>query len=196
MSIFGDTGRAEPAAPVTMTPAAAGGPAAAESPGPGGGLDLSFMIGVGLRIGELVDEIRTERDRRDSMVPPSNEQLFGTCVADADGNGLVDLGSCPQGRAWQIRRLIVGGTSVTTAAAGSAYAFAQGAPPRDLALTDCADIFLTLPEGNTYGTHQFFLLPGEHLFVAFAGATSGQQYVASARVEDWEETTFRSTFTE
>jgi len=180
--------------PVTQSPLAAaeGGPDAPAS----GGLDLSFFIGMSASLGRLADGLERDLDRRASMTPPGNEQLFASGVVPSSGVLSLDLGSVPQGHVWQVRRLIVGGVAVTTSAAGSAYAFARGAPPADLALTDCVDIFLTLPQGNTYGTHQLFLLPGEHLFVVFSGASSGQQYAASARVEDWTETAFASTYSE
>lgn len=192
-SVFGDEGRSDPAGPVTMTPRAAsdGG---ADSGGPGVGVD--FFVTLGATLGTLADTLTADRQRRDEMEAPSNEQLFQAGIIPASGTLLLDLGSVPQGRIWQVRRLVVGGVAVTTSAAGAAYAFAQGAPPADLALTDCVDIFSTLPQGNTYGTHQLFLLPGEHLWVAFVGATAAQQYAASARVEDWADASFRSTFAE
>jgi hypothetical protein len=192
-SIF-DSMRADPATPVVLSPLAAADGIPDDGDG-GGGLDASFFLSLGASLGTLTEGLQADRDRRDSMRPPGNEQLFKSGTVPSSGLLLLDLGSVPQGRVWQVRRLVVGGVKVTTTAAGAAYAFAQGAPP-DLGLTDCVDIFLTLPMGNTYGTHQLFLLASEHLWVAFSGASSGQQYAASARVEDWDDAAFRSTFAE
>jgi hypothetical protein len=192
-AVVGDLERTDPAAPVALTPQAASD----GLPGDGGGLDLSFFVSLGATLGTLADTLQADRDRRDSMIPPSNEQLLQSGFVDAGGDDLLlDLGSVPLGRVWQVRRLIVGRDAVTTAATGSAYVFAHGAPPRDLNLTNCVDIFTTLPQGNTYGTHQLFLLPSEHLWVVFHGATATAQYTAAARVEDWDDATFRSTFAE
>lgn len=191
--LIGDHGRAAPIAPVTMTPRAAGD----GGEDSGGGLGLDFWVGLGASLGTLVNDMRADRDAAAASTPdpPGDTPLFQAGLI-VGGTLTLDLGSVPQGRVWQIRRLIVGGIKVTTTAAGTAYAFAQGAPPTDLNLTSCVDIFSSLPQGNTYGTHQLFLLPGEHLFVVFQGATNGQQYAASARVEDWAQADFSSTFVE
>jgi hypothetical protein len=188
---LGDTGRGAPMAPTHHVPQAATHGAPEESPG---GLDLSVFVALGAQLGTLTDGLQADRARRESMQPPSNEQLFKSGVVPASGVLTLDLGSVPLGRVWQVRRLIVGGVKVTTSAAGEAYAFAQGAPPTDLATTDCVDIFSSLPQGNTYGTHQLFLLASEHLWVVFSGASADQQYAASARVEDWAEAAYQSTF--
>jgi hypothetical protein len=194
-SVF-ETGRADPHTPVALTPLAAADGIPDDDGGEGGGVDLSFFLSLGAQLGSVADSLQADQRRRESMVPPGNEQLFKSGVAPGSGVLTLDLGSVPQGRVWQIRRIIVGAAKVTTAVDGEAYAFAQGAPPADLALTDCVDIFDTLPQGNTYGSHQLYLQASEHLFIVFIGATEGTQYGASARVEDWNDDTFRSTFSE
>lgn len=192
--------RADPLVPLPLIPAAAtdGGPDDdGTDDGSGPGLNLDFFVQLGASIGSLADGLQSDRDDRKSrQKAPGNEQLFKAGVAPTSGVLYLDLGSVPQGHVWQVRRLIVGGVTVTTTAAGNAYAFAQGARPLDLALTDCVDVFLGLPRGDTFGTHQLYLTMGEHLWVVFVGATSGQQYAASARVEDWEESAYYSTFSE
>jgi hypothetical protein len=197
-SIFGDYGRqTDPSTPVALSPqAASGGGPDDGTDDDSGGLDISFFIGLNASIGKLADSVQADMDRRNKFQPPQDNPLFQSGVFPASGDLTLDLGSVPLGRVWQIRRLIVGGATVTTTAAGAAYAFAQGAPPADVNLTNCVDIFLTLPQGNTYGTHQLFLLPSAHLWVVFAGGTAGQQYAAAAQVESWDEASFKSTFAE
>lgn len=191
----GPAGRADPSVPVAQSPRAAQDGIPDNGNGPG--VDFSIFLALGAELGTLVDGMQADRDRRDRQEPPGNQPLSASGVAPASGVVTLDLGGAvPVGRVWQIRRLVVGGVTVTTTAAGAAYAFAQGAPPADLALPDCVDLFATLPAVNKYGTHQLFLLPGDHLWVVFVGATEGQQYAASARVEDWDEHNFLSTFTE
>ena len=191
-NIFTDQHRDDPDAPVALTPRAAGegGPDSA-----GGGVGVDFFLQLGATLGDLAESMQAERhDRETRNLPPSNEVLFRAGVFPATGNLTLDLGSVPLGRVWQVRRLIVGGVTVATAATGSAYAFAQGAAPSDLNLTNCVDIFTTLPKGNTYGTHQLFLVATEHLFVVVVGGTPGQQYAAASRVEDWHYGAFTRSY--
>lgn len=192
MSIWGDV-RDEPKAPVALSPQAASEGAADSSGGPGLGVD--FFLSLGASLGSLAESLQADRDRREDN-RPADRSLYVAGTASAAGLVQLDLGSVPQGRVWQVRRLVVGGVAVTTSAGGQAYAFARGAPPTDLALSDVVDIFSTLPQGNTYGTHQLFLVPSEHLWVVFSGATSGQQYAAAARVEDYDADAFDATYSE
>jgi hypothetical protein len=192
-SVFTDMHREDPAAPVALSPrAAVGGP---DSDG-GGGIGVDFWLQLGATLGTLAEAAQAERDHRESQLPPSNEVVFAAGTFPASGNLILDLGSVPLGRVWQVRRIIVGGVSVLTAAAGQAFVFAQGAAPVDLNITNCVDIFLTLPRGDTYGTHQLFLVATEHLFVVVNGGTPGQQYAAASRIEDWHFGSFTSSFAE
>jgi hypothetical protein len=192
-------GREDPMVPVALTPLAAqdgiddDGSDDGSDDSPGVGLD--FFISLGAKIGSLADAIDSDRaDRRRQA--PGDAWLQQSGTAGSSGIVVLDMGSVPQGRVWDIRRMVVGGAKVTSSPAGSAYAFVQGAPPTDLSITNCVDIFLTLPQGDTYGTHQLFMTRGEHLWVVFSGAANGTQYAASARIEDWAETTYYSTFAE
>ena len=189
--------RADPMVPLPLVPLAAteGGDDADDSVPAASSLD--FFLSLGASIGSLTDAITSDRaDRTSRQQVPSEVPLFNDGIVPASGTLILDLGAVPQGCVWEVRRLAGGGTTVTTTAAGSLYAFAQGAPPNDLALTGLVDIFTTLPHGDTYGTHQLFLTRGEHLWVAFVGASAAQQYVATAKVEQWAEEAFYSTFTE
>jgi hypothetical protein len=189
---FTDEHRSPPAAPVALSPRAAiGGPDS-----DGGGIGVDFWLQLGASLGTLADAALADREKRESQLPPSNEVIFRAGTFPAAGNLVLDLGSVPLGRVWQVRRIVVGGVSVLTAAAGAAYVFAQGAPPVDVNITNCVDIFATLPRGNTYGTHQLFLLATEHLYVVVNGGTPGQQYAAASRVEDWHFGAFTSTYAE
>lgn len=185
--------------PVALTPLAVadGGDDSDGDDGSGPGVNLDFFVQLGASIGSLADSINADRaDRKSRQKAPGNEQIFKSGVVPASGVLHLDLGSVPLGHVWQVRRVIAGGATVTTAATGAAYLFAQGARPLDLNLTNCVDIFATLPRGDTFGTHQLYLLGSEHLWVVFVGATPNQQYTCSARVEDWDEDSYNSTFVE
>lgn len=193
-SVFDDVGRSDPSVPVTQSPLAAqdGGPDSG-----GGGLGVDFWVSLGASLGSLVNDMRADRDAAATSAPqaPADVPLY-QAGKPISGTVTLDLGAVPQGKVWQVRRIIIGGITVTTTAAGTGYLFARGAPPTDLSLSDCVDIFSTLPQGNTYGTHQLFLLGGEHLWVVITGATSAQQYAAAARVEEWDAGAFDNTFVE
>lgn len=187
-----DIGRMDPVAPLPRA-------AAPGSEGSAGGLDLSFFVTLGATLGTLADGLAADRDRRAAMEMPGDEPLFAQGTVPVSGILIMDLGSVPLGRVWQVRRIVIGGPQANDALTGVAFAFRQGAPPADLNTSNVVDSwtsFATGAQGSTYGTHQLFLRASEHLFVVTSGATSGVRWVASAQVEDWAEATFQSTFAE
>jgi hypothetical protein len=191
---LGDVGRADPHAPTSQVaaPGSDGGSA-------GGGLDLSLFVSLGATLGTLADGLAADRERRSSMEPPGDEQIFAQGTVPSSGILVMDLGSVPLGRVWQVRRIVVGGPQANDTPTGAAFAFRQGAPPSDLNTSNMVDSwpsFTDGAQGSTYGTHQLFLRASEHLFVVTSGAVSGVRWVASAQVEDWSEANFRSSFAE
>jgi hypothetical protein len=196
-SVFGDAGRTDPVAPVALTPRAAADGDADDGSGPS--VDASFFLSLGASLGTMADAMQADRNRRDSFEPPTDEQIFAQGTVPASGILVMDLGSVPLGRVWQVRRLVSGGPQATDTPTGSAFVFRQGAPPSDLNTSNVVDSFPSFTngcQGNTYGTHQLFLRGGEHLFVVTSGATEGDRWVASGQVEDWEDSSFQSTFAE
>ena len=186
--------RADPDVPV-REPAPGAGPADDK----GAGLDLSIFGEIALNLRSLADSSKRDQDRKDKLAAciPSDEQISAAGKFPASGNLVLDLGSVPVGRVWQVRRIIVGGTIVTTELAGSAYAFVQGAPPVDLNTLNCVDIwpsFSTGAQGSTYSTHTLWLPERAHLWIVFVGAASGAQCVASAQVEDFDAEAFALTY--
>lgn len=172
------------------------GPAGA--PGPSG-LALRVFGDLAISLGSVAAEAKRRNDLLDRRINsiPGDAQLIKGGVVDSGGDNLIlDLGSVPLGHVWQIRRLVAGGVDITTVAAGKAYAFAQGAPPSDANTANCVEIFSSLPNVDHYGTHELFLLGGEHFFVVIVGGTPNQQYVASAKIEEWAEDVFHSVFNE
>lgn len=191
--VTGDGHRGDPLVPVAQVAAPGGGDTG------GAGFDFSFLVGLGVSIGSLVDGLEADRRHRESMEPPGDEPLFAQGTVPSSGVLVMDLGSVPLGRVWQVRRIVIGGPQATDAPAGSAFAFRQGAPPSDLNTSNMVDSwpsFSTGAQGSTYGTHQLFLRASEHLYVVTSGASNGVRWVASAQVEDWSEATFRSSFAE
>jgi len=189
-NIFTDTQRAAVEHPSALTPRAAqeGGP---DADAGDGGAGVDFFINLGIQIGNLANAIQADRDERESRIPPTSEPAFTAGVVNDNGDPLIlDLGSVPLGRIWQVRRTIVGGPDVTQAVDGSAYWFRQGTAPTDFNVTNCVDIFSDLPRGNTYGAQELFMIATEHLWAVVVGGDAGQQYIASAFVEDWDYSMF------
>jgi hypothetical protein len=191
---LGDAGRARPHAPVGQVAA----PGTSDDAG-SGGLDLSVFVSLGAQIGRLASGMDAERERRASMEPPGDPVAQATGVVNGSEPLVLDLGSVPLGRVWQVRRIISGGPQATDTPAGSVFAFRQGAPPSDLNTSNVVDSwpsFSTGAQGSTYGTHQLFLRASEHLFLVVTGGDDGASWVAAAQIEDWSEATFQSTYAE
>jgi hypothetical protein len=188
VTIWDDThtepSRGDPAQPVRK-------PSTAPVDGEGAGLDLSIFGMLAFHLGRMVDDARAEHDRRARLAAavPQDHQPVAQGIVNAAGNLLLDLGSVPVGRVWEVRRIVIGGALATAAPTGHAWALASGAPPAALVTTSIMDSwpsFATGAAGSSYGTHQFFLLATEHLWVAVTGATPTAQWVASARIEDFD----------
>lgn len=145
---------------------------------------------LSLSIDRLTDHVRGLRP-----LPPMQPVFYNPgdqCVI-ASTVGLVDLGGPDMGHWWSVRSIVVGGVTVGTAAAGVADVFVSGSelggvtgvdsPP----LTAWRDRALTLPQIAFYGVDELVVRASEHLIVRFSGATNAQQYIAQARVTDYQE---------
>src|SRR5271154_5558904 len=60
--------------------------------------------------------------------------LAATGLTDASGNAIIDLGVAPQGFRWRLRSLVIGGTTWSTTATGTALLFVSPSPPQALTL--------------------------------------------------------------
>jgi hypothetical protein len=165
---------------------------------------LEVVAGLSLELGRLND--RYERDRleerrqREAMrarVPMDVRfQASGICPTPTARFGL-NIGGPDVGFYWLIRRLVVGGVTFKTVAAGSAEIYVtalagqQGAASfgpivAGLALSDMADQFASLPTPagrGFYSNRQMVIQENENLVVLIDTGTAGQQYVAAAQVE-------------
>lgn len=139
--------------------------------------------------------------RRTAAQTPVQYVTQGSAVIDAAGLGVVAFTPAgpDQGHFWYVRSLVVGGATWDTAAAGSAEVYASAmdlrlmrdaSPP----LTDLIDQATALPLPAKYGRGELTLRNPERLFVRFVGATPGQEYTASIRLEDVQEAADRSEF--
>ena len=108
--------------------------------------------------------------------------LSATAIADATGTALLVFSPVPQGEQWDLYRLVIGGATWATAAAGSAVAYTtSGVPQGAPGLTSVIDEAVTLPDVAFYLAGQAPLFAGEALAVSVTGGTVGQQYLAHAQ---------------
>jgi len=98
-----------------------------------------------------------------------------------------------QGHYWQVKKIVIGGLTTTTVAAGRADMFVSAADMRNvttlaqIGIADWEDQAAALPFINHYGDDEFVMRHNEELYVVLSGCTAGQQYVVRGRAVDYEE---------
>ena len=165
-----------------------------------GGLNLGIFADLALQIGHLASNMKREQDRRDrdaASIPADYQNAAGG-VYPASGTLVLNLGSPDLGSFWNVRRIIVGGSDITSTPAGAAWVFVQGSPPNQAganpSIAQVADIVgqsgnavpTTFPQRSTYATHVLSVDATEYLYVVITGGTAGTQYVASAKLEVYD----------
>ena len=154
------------------------------------GFGASILAGLSVSIDTLAAQTRRRNDldeRRAQAIPRDFVQPMQVTIDASGDTALVDLGSPSLGRIWQVRHIAVGGTTVTGTAAGALYVFRMGQrpSPTELPMSTAVDVAASLPSFAFYGTHQFMVNQGEHLWGAFVGCTASKQYSLTLTVEDW-----------
>lgn len=156
----------------------------------GGGLDLGVFADLAFHIGGLTKQVQRQADERDRRANniPGDYQNAAAASFPASGTLALDLGSPAQGTFWNVRRLIIGGSDITTTPAGTGWVFVQGSAPNqngaNPSIAQAADVTSgTLPQRAFYGVHELTVSAGEHLWVIIVSGTNGTQYVASVKAE-------------
>ena len=143
-------------------------------------LDLAAELRAGFD--GLRDRDRQSREREEALIPLDNT-IRGGGAAPALGKLIFTCGGPPLGRAWVLRRLVVGGTDPTVAVAGSAYCFASSAGDSDQLITaTCFDWAASLPLVGFYTSRQVVINSGQQLWVVVTGATPGTSYALAGAV--------------
>jgi hypothetical protein len=152
------------------------------------GLDLAVFGRIALSLESLADKAARDNDRREALAKliPVDYSLSAQGIFPAAGELFLDLGAPPLGTFWQVRWVVAGGETATATPAGAVYVYAQGTPPLDLNLANLKDYATKLPAPVSYGTHQFVINQGEHLWAVFSGGTPTDSYVVTAKVEQWD----------
>jgi hypothetical protein len=162
---------------------------------------LEAMASLSVELGRMNDRAddaaRAEKRRRDLLRTrtPIDVRLFssGICPTPTANFGISLDGPDP-GFYWHVRRIVVGGVTWATTAAGSAEIYitaltglrgiaATGGVASIRSLTDLVDQTATLPYKQYYATHQLYVQPGENLIGVIVTGTAAQQYIMAAQVE-------------
>lgn len=158
---------------------------------PGGGWGVQLLGNLKATIGQLGDrfEDATRRLGRDLVHQAGALLPVGATVVAGDsypasGVLVLDLGGPAQGRVWDLRRLVIGGLTVATAAAGSGdvYVSAAGKSAQPSGLAEWVANAASLPLAGTWGAGEISLRFPERLYVVISSGTSGQEYLAAARI--------------
>lgn len=158
---------------------------------------LELLASIDLRLGALSGQMadnshRKSRDDAERSSPGDYQYASQAVCPTPTAPFSIPLGSPDQGQWWNVRRITCGGTDVTVTAAGAAWVSVQGANPAGVigsgqnpGIPTLVDHFLTLPNLDSYGTHQLVLDETEFLWVTIIGGTAGQQYIASVKAETY-----------
>lgn len=156
-----------------------------------GGVDL--MAQIAIHLGTIAGHVKNEQRRRERQAErwAGFPDIGGAGVfpSTAGQNLVIDCGSPPQGFIWQIRHVMISGPTIGVAAPGSAYSIIQGQPPAafNTPFSNVFDIANTIPLPAFYGTRQYWIDGGDHLWVVVVNGTAGLTYQAQATAEQWRE---------
>lgn len=123
--------------------------------------------------------------------------FHASVIMPASGFAVVrmDNGGPDQGNYWNVRKLVIGGLTTTTVAAGRADVFVSAGELRNVTtlaqvgIQDWEDQAAALPYLQHYGPGELTLRHNEELYVIISGATALQQYVVRGRAINYQEGT-------
>lgn len=161
-----------------------------------GGIIADLCAKLDLHIGSTEKLRKQLAEAQRPPQQPSFGRVRASAIADANGFAFLvfDQGGPQQGLFWYVRNLVVGGLNPAVAANGTADVFVMaGQPPgitddlTSLGLSDWRDRAAALPSVAYYASGQLALRMNERLYVIITGGTSGQQYIAAASIEEYQE---------
>lgn len=137
-----------------------------------------------------------QRELARTRVPMSVRQFASAAIPSPTVRTGISFGGPDPGFYWLLRRLIVGGVTWKTTAAGTAEVYvtalaagqgqaAVGPIINGLALSDMVDQAATLPAKAFYSNQQVIIQEQENLVVVIDTGTANQQYVVTAQFEIW-----------
>lgn len=164
----------------------------------GGGVSLGIFADLAFSIGNLVQRIDRQQELFDRAVKriPADYPISAAGVYPSSGNLLLSLGSPDLGQLWVLRRLIIGGSDITTTPAGTGWLFVSGSPPNQNGANSPTSQLVdftsgTLPQKAFYGTHEVVVDATQYVYVVVTSGTNGTQYVATGMVEVFDQSVQR-----
>lgn len=123
---------------------------------------------------------------------PVDVPISASGVAPTSGSLWLDLGGPAAYRAWTLRRLVVGGLTWATTAAGTANFYMASSRPDSASLAYMIDQAYPMPNAASYTSRVVVLHAPFRLYCEITSPTAGQTYVASGAVEDYEDRLLRT----
>lgn len=131
-------------------------------------------------------------EQRYQIEGPTNVQLRGASGGAATGNLVIGLGGPSQGRKWEIRRLIIGGSTFGSTVAGTAEVYVSAVPGavvgagRNLAdmVDQASGATPSLPSVAFYGAGQIVLRYPQELKIVIVSPTASTPYEAGGAAID------------
>lgn len=137
-----------------------------------------------IAIGNLSEEVKELKKRLTQLQVDMPVSYVGTCPTPS-ATFAMDLGGPNEGRWWQVRSIVIGGSDITQTPTGVGWVVvmnsAPSANPPLFATRDWTKA--ALPQVAFYGSHELIVEPQEELWVVITGGTAGVQYTANAMVE-------------
>lgn len=160
--------------------------------------DLKVTLGdVRSTVEKLAKAVNDERMDRSKKESERWIRIHGTAILDSNGFAVItfDNKGPDQGYYWYVRKLVVGGLTPTTTAAGRLDVFVSAAnldntpTLAEIGLADWQDQATALPLVGPYGDGELVLRAPEKLFVVVSGGTATQQIVCTGTIKQLQEST-------
>ncbi len=135
---------------------------------------------------------QSERDREAARakVPATVRQFASVVIPTPTARVGFGFPGPRAGFYWMVRRLVIGGVTWKTSAAGTAEVYVTGLPSGAIAGLQLGDLVdeasastPALPSVAFYSDQQIVIQAGEHLEVVIDTGTAGQLYVASCQIQ-------------
>lgn len=157
---------------------------------------IEIMAGIRTELASMnhkADKWR-EREQARARVPIMVRQFASGIIPTPTARVGLNMGGPDPGFYWMLRRLIIGGLTWKTVAAGTAEiyvtalggqqgAVSTGPVVAGLALSDMVDQSAALPSKAFYSDQQVMIQEQENLVVLIDTGTAGQQYVCTGQFQ-------------
>ncbi len=160
---------------------------------------VEIMAGVRAELSAMNRHLEAEAEHRRRETArarvPADVRLFaGATIPEQTVRTGINLGGPEAGFWWLLRRLVIGGLTWKTTAAGTAEVYVTGLGGNAggavtgpiiaaLGTNDIVDVAATLPNKAFYTSHQVIVQEGENLMVVIDGGTGLQYYAAAAQFQ-------------